>query len=1303
MELLERVKLLSALFEEDFTCLVSQNDSVDKIESAQNYSNTITIALTNFYFGALKDINNYVEESLKLAVKKILSMGYKVVISSSNTNKLYCEKIIMQLKSDSITYADEKEALDLISKSFLSINFGQTYDVLCMVLGKPYISITRNEHDIQVLTELNLDSLIISYDNYDSGKILRKIEYVKNNYKLIQGIINKIFNDEKSISDELEQYKQQTKNHIINLIKCNQYEEARFLIEKYESVINDDIEIISISAVIAFNEGKLDDAESLLKRGLSINEKDFDLLYNLACVYEQKQMFEEALAYYNKSREFSNEEMKAEINTIIENMTIYSEDKSANNLESLHRKKVLVIAYIFPPLGGSGVQRTLKFVKYLRNYGWEPIVICAGKSSNQPMDESLLNEIPNDIEIKRIDDISNITLNDENVNEIFNLYNDMIDDKEIVQEYVEELQKNNNDINRFAELLFIPGYSVIWTKLVMDKIDELVNIDDIDMIYTTSGPYTDHFVGYYLKKKYNKPWVADFRDEWSNRSYSEEQKNTINYKLAHSIETSIVHLADKVVTTSPMSSENYIKIYQLDQSKVETITNGFDEDDFKDICIENKYNEEFTIIYNGVLYGSETISAFLTAVKNLILKKLINSGKLKIKFTRTEHIDVIIEKAKVLGIINNIEILGYLEHKESLKECNQADLLLVVIEPNEKNKPAYPGKIFEYIRLNKPVLSISPNGSAVEKLVCELKMGLSCEDTDIEGIEKGVLQIYRAWEKGEQFNKLTNTKIEKYERKKLTEDLSNTFEDIIKSRIEHEHNIKLMESDIYRIVEESRDDQPTTVMNFINYIEENLPVKNWVVDGIHIWPLIRIPFGFIANQALCEIPKNKVDEDSRVCKVDRPNLANDDSMAYKNADVIFLIRTNQSRILLNDKWYDRFCDPLLEVCNENNISTLALEYCDKEKYREPTFNPTIKIQNYIDEFIKENTNIRCINYSLDEFNDLIYLISVFHKLTGYKTRNFSVEQLIYSVKLIRIYAEYFKKCFNKVKPKVGFMVCYYNSLYEYAFSLACREYGIPSVDIQHGRNGELHISYGRWNSVPKTGYELMPSIFWCWDNVAVNAIKEWNKNCLKWHDAIKCGNPWISKCLENDFELLHDENKKIEKIISKDMNILYTHTHPGEIPQLLLETIDRCPREWHWWIRFHPLAKKEVVERDSNLLDLCQNKNIEYKLASTIPLNSWFKYIDVHVTENSSSVVEASDFGVATVLIGSEKTCKKMYNKEIEDGYAIMARDCINLIRSIEKQCLKTEEMKKVTVGNKMKKSKENKVILEHIMNMHQY
>ncbi|WP_061329930.1 hypothetical protein [Clostridium botulinum] len=445
------------------------------------------------------------------------------------------------------------------------------------------------------------------------------------------------------------------------------------------------------------------------------------------------------------------------------------------------RKKVLIIAYAFPPLGGSGIQRTLKFVKHLRNFNYEPIVVTVDDAfCNLEKDESFLQEIDEDIQIIRIKEkyYNTEQLDEQAIKQIFNLIYGLIDNEDLINQFKDHIERE--DFIQRKELI-CPDSQIIWANEVLKKIESFIDFTKIDLIYSTGDPYSDHIIGFYLSKKFNKPWVADFRDEWTNNPHRKYDVDSIKYKIHFNMEKKIVSSCDKLITVTPISTNNYKKVFSLADNKVITITNGYDEDDFKNINKDfKKLKSIFKVIYNGTIYKGGEPYTFIKALNELVNEGKINCKQIKLFFIGKID-NNILREIKKIDKYNLVNIEGYKNHRESLGYVLNADLLLLLVGKGEKFKTVYTGKVFEYIRTYKPIISLAPNKGVVYDLLKKTGCGKNCEIDDIKEIKKHIFDYYINWHNETDLNNINKLEIKKYERQVLTKNLAEVFDKLMKS------------------------------------------------------------------------------------------------------------------------------------------------------------------------------------------------------------------------------------------------------------------------------------------------------------------------------------------------------------------------------------------------------------------------------------------------------------------------------------------------------------------------------------------
>lgn len=411
-------------------------------------------------------------------------------------------------------------------------------------------------------------------------------------------------------------------------------------------------------------------------------------------------------------------------------------------------EKVLIIANQFPPMGGSGVQRSVKFVKHLSKFGYEPIVFTRKTDGATLLDETLLKDVPQNTKIIRTKAYEPAEM------------------KGILKLPFKVLSK-----------LMIPDSAIFWMMKSKEKAIQIIENEDIKIIYTTSAPYSDHLLGRYIKRKFPKiKWIADFRDEWTNNPYTlDNPHNKIRTNIEKNMEMSVLKEADYLITNTPVMRENFLKISGLNGENFFVIPNGYDEEDFENMNFERPKNEKFTMVYTGALYGRRKPDNFFSAIKNLKEKDLLDPNKINVKLIGNYHKDKLQAKIDSLNLINQIEIVGYVPHDICIKNQLLADVLILIEGSGVGANAFYTGKIFEYMNTKRPVLAILPKGVAAD-LVLESGIGNVANTDSISEIEKNILQYYQKW--------LQNTLefspnweiIKNYERKKLTQSLAKIFD-----------------------------------------------------------------------------------------------------------------------------------------------------------------------------------------------------------------------------------------------------------------------------------------------------------------------------------------------------------------------------------------------------------------------------------------------------------------------------------------------------------------------------------------------
>lgn len=411
-------------------------------------------------------------------------------------------------------------------------------------------------------------------------------------------------------------------------------------------------------------------------------------------------------------------------------------------------RKVLMIAHQFPPVGGSGVQRSAKFAKYLPLFGWEPVVLTRDDSKMTLRDTSLLEELPENIEIIRTP-ACDLTV----------------------------LPSLLNKVGKFiAWKLLIPDGEVLWMRKALPQALKRVSKGDIEAVYTTSYPYSDHLLGLELKKSFpGIPWIADFRDEWTNNPYLLDNPH-MPYRMEKEkeMEREVLTRADALITNTPIMKENFVRLnpgMDLDKRMV-VIPNGYDSDDFMDIRQTDKNNSRFTLTYTGALYGRRKPDKIIEAIGKLVSDGIIDKNKIRIKFIGSFKPEVLKNLIARNGLDGAVELVNYMEHQQCIVEMVKSDAMLLIEGGGPGSEAFYTGKIFEYIQTSNPILAVIPAKGAAADIIRRTGTGIVCDWADEKAIQQGFVALYEAWLKGEKIIDPDNEEIARYDRKALTKSLS---------------------------------------------------------------------------------------------------------------------------------------------------------------------------------------------------------------------------------------------------------------------------------------------------------------------------------------------------------------------------------------------------------------------------------------------------------------------------------------------------------------------------------------------------
>ena len=429
-------------------------------------------------------------------------------------------------------------------------------------------------------------------------------------------------------------------------------------------------------------------------------------------------------------------------------------------------KKLIIITYYWPPSGGGGVQRWLKFAKYLPEFGWEPIVVVPKNAEYPTRDESLKKDIPKGLKVIEVpiwepyDLFKKITgkKSDTTVNSGF-----LFDDEKQTFTQKASLWIRGN--------LLIPDPRCFWITPVVNALSTKIADLKPDAIATTGPPHSLHLIGLKLQKKFGIKWIADFRDPWSTIDYLDKFYLTKwARKRQGDLERKVLNSADTTLTVS----KNWEKeLCDLGAKKTAVITNGFDASDF--INFKPKASTDFIVAHTGFISSFRNPDNLWKAISVATDETPDLKNKLKLQFTGSVDNAVFSSIAKHQQLKNAIVNIGYVPHTEVFNHYASASVLLLLLNNSDNSTGHIPGKLFEYLGTGKPILALGKKGGDVDAILQETGAGKLFDFNDTDGIKKFLKELF-ANNNTEKEANLAN--ISKFERRSLTKQLSRVLNEL---------------------------------------------------------------------------------------------------------------------------------------------------------------------------------------------------------------------------------------------------------------------------------------------------------------------------------------------------------------------------------------------------------------------------------------------------------------------------------------------------------------------------------------------
>jgi glycosyltransferase involved in cell wall biosynthesis len=447
------------------------------------------------------------------------------------------------------------------------------------------------------------------------------------------------------------------------------------------------------------------------------------------------------------------------------------------------KNSVLLICYGFPPIGGGGVPRPLKMAKYLGEFGWKVHVLTVDPSYHATLDPSLMSQIPADVEIHRAREIQVLPRRGGGAATV--PATSAAADRPTLLSRMK--QRLFGVLKKIKPYVLIPDDQILWLPNALKLGREIMRREKIDVIFSTSGPVTNHLVAQRLAREFHCRWVADFRDPWTQNMH--QSGIAWRERLEERMEERVMAEADAVTTVTATFAENFRKKHGSRIRRLELIYNGFDQADFEDLTPLHAIPGKFHAVYAGILYQKRNPRLLLRAIKELIDQGLVDRNDIMLSFAGvfdypgySENRDCVRE----LGLEDVVRLLGNLPHKEALGLMKGADALLLIGDVSPDAGAYIPGKLYEYMGIGKPILALNKAGEATT-IIETFRLGQVADPEDQAAIKQAYLNLYQSWKlrahetEGGRPDDFAE-RVKPYERKEQARQLSALMEELVASQ-----------------------------------------------------------------------------------------------------------------------------------------------------------------------------------------------------------------------------------------------------------------------------------------------------------------------------------------------------------------------------------------------------------------------------------------------------------------------------------------------------------------------------------------
>lgn len=433
-------------------------------------------------------------------------------------------------------------------------------------------------------------------------------------------------------------------------------------------------------------------------------------------------------------------------------------------------RSVLIISYFFPPVGGAGVQRVTKFVKYLPKIDWQPVVLTTLNPSVPLFDETLVADIPESVQVIRARTLEP----DYAAKKAVSASSAVSGSRFNPVQFLKSL------LRKIVTELLQPDPQILWFPAAIRQGKKFIAQQRPDVIFVSAPPFSSLLVGAWLARKYSIPLVVDFRDEWdiSNSVWENKRISRFSQRIQSRMQNYVIKRANAIIATTEMSlAALKAKASTINPDAIfQCIYNGFDAEDFKNRNKAQQSSDKYVLTYVGTLWNLTSIEPMVEALVRLSNNspEILENLKLVIAGRRTADQENILTRLHNTSV--EVELLDYLDHPGAIRKMLEANALLLLLGDYEFAGRVVPGKIFEYFATSNPIIAISPKGEVWE-LLDDYPLSSKASPSDIEGIAKIISELVNKFRSGEKCHG-SSFDANRYERHELTKQLVNVFESL---------------------------------------------------------------------------------------------------------------------------------------------------------------------------------------------------------------------------------------------------------------------------------------------------------------------------------------------------------------------------------------------------------------------------------------------------------------------------------------------------------------------------------------------